>query len=88
MMYKNGTLDIARNKEQFDVEWHDGVIHRNSLYLRGDKITSYFSEVSIGDVIKSLNYQGVLETGKTNLTKQISALSGMRFYVIPLHHLD
>lgn len=82
-LYKNGYLTIAEEAKSFNEKEYDGVIHRNCIYLRGEKIEKYFPETSISDIADSLISQGVLETGKRNRTKQISALKGMRFYAIP-----
>ena len=87
-LYKEGQLSIAQGIESFDKERDDGVMHKDSLYLRGDKLAVYFPEADISTIVEDLAAQGVLEAGKKNRTKQISALKGMRFYVIPLEYLD
>ncbi len=87
-LYKDGQLSIAQGIETFDKERDDGVIHNKSLYLRGDKLSVYFPQADISDIVDELESKCVLELGKKNRTKQISALGGMRFYVIPLVYLS
>lgn len=87
-LYRNGQLLVADSHVRFNKEVHTGVIHNNCLYLRGNKILAYFPAVSITDIANELISQGVLETGKTSHTKQISSLGGMRFLVIPLKYLE
>lgn len=86
-LYKEGRLSIASSVEYFEEDKHDGVIHRNRLYLRGDKLITYFPETNMQEIVDALVSQGVLEIGKNNRTKQISALKGLRFYVIPLKYV-
>lgn len=86
-LYKNGKLSVADSIKSFDKDFNDGVIHNNSIYLRGEKLSRYFPKADISDIIDELVSQGVLEVGKRNCTKQISALRGLRFYVIPLEYL-
>ena len=83
-LYKSKQFIIAKNSALFQKEIHDGVIHRNKLYLRGESFSKYFPNDNYEDVIQELVLQGVIEIGKTTYTKQISALKGLRFYVIPL----
>lgn len=86
-LYNNGQLSIADSIKSFDKEINDGVIHKNSLYLRGDKLSGYFPEAEISDIVDELVSLEVLEIGKSSRTKQISALRGLRFYVVPLRYL-
>lgn len=87
-LYKTGQMFIASDTETFDKEQHDGVLHRNRLYLRGDRVLTYFPESTMKDIADSLEAQGVLEVGKRSRTKQISGLNGLRFYVILLNYLS
>jgi len=86
--YKEGQLSVASSVECFNAERHDGVIHRNRLYLRGDKLNAFFPKFSISEIVDTLDAQGALEIGNGSRTKQIGALNGMRFYVIPLECLS
>ena len=88
MLYKSGQLSIAKDTLTFDKDRHDGLLYRNKLYLRGNKISVYFPESSINEIADSLVKQGALEIGKVSRTKQISRLKGLRFYVIPLSKLQ
>lgn len=88
MLYKTGQMSIAKNTETFDKEQHDGLLYRNRLCLRRDRLSAYFPDSTIGDIADSLEAQGALETGKKSRTKQINRLSGMRFYFILLHYLN
>lgn len=85
-LYKSGQLSVASCIDQFDVEVHDGLLHKNRLYFRRDKLLRYFPGSAIEDLVNALDAQGVLEKGEKNRTKQLSGLNGMRFYVIPLDH--
>ena len=67
------------------VNWGIG---RERLYLRREKLSVLFPLANIEEIADALEKQGVLETGKKNRTMQLSALNGMRFYVIPLHCLN
>ena len=87
-LYKNDRMSIANDDKQFDKNRHDGLRHNNRLYLRGDRLAAFFPSANIGEIAEVLESQGVLETGKDARTKQISSLSGMRFYVIPLRYLS
>lgn len=84
ILYKTKQMSIADDVETFDKELHDGVFHRNKLYLRGERVPVYFPGSTIEDIADSLEAQGALETGKKGRTKQISRLKGMRFYVVIL----
>lgn len=84
ILYKMKQMSIADDVETFDKELHDGVFHRNKLYLRGERVPVYFPGSTIEDIADSLEAQGALETGKKGRTKQISRLKGMRFYVVIL----
>lgn len=86
-LYKTGQMHIASDAKTFDKEVHDGLLHRNKLYLRGDRVSAYFPGAKIKDIADSLEAQGVLETGKSSRTKQVSGLKGLRFYVIPRYLL-
>lgn len=86
-LYRSGQMAIVGDVKQFDKEFHDGLLYRNRLYLRGDKVSTYFPNSTIEDIADSLEAQGVLETGTKSRTKQISCLNGMRFYVILLDYL-
>ncbi|HBA51126.1 MAG TPA: hypothetical protein DCZ91_25670 [Lachnospiraceae bacterium] len=83
-LYKNGQFSVADNVDSFNKALYDGVIHNNCLCLRREKLAGYFPEADIEDIVDELVSKGVLEVGKNNRTKQISALNGSRFYVIPL----
>ncbi len=87
VLYKTGQMQIASDAKTFDTEVHDGLLHRNGLYLRGERVSAYFPGAEIKDIADSLEAQGALETGKSSRTKQISSLKGMRFYVIPSYLL-
>lgn len=87
-LYNTGQISIASDTETFDKEQHDGLLHRNRLYLRRDRLPAYFPDSTIEDIAGSLEAQGALETGKKSRTKQINRLNGMRFYVILLRYLN
>lgn len=87
MLYKTGQMSIARDAGMFDKKLHDGLLHNNRLYLRGDRLSVYFPESTIEEIADSLEAQGALDAGKKSRTKQISSLNGMRFYVILLNYL-
>ena len=88
MLYNTGQMSIASDAETFDKELHDGLLHRNRLYLRGDRLSIYFPESTIEEIADSLEAQGALDAGRKSRTKQISSLNGMRFYVILLRYLN
>lgn len=85
-LYENGQMSIASNVEEFNIKLHDGLLYKNKLYLRGNKMLSYFPNSTLEDIADSLEAQGALEIGKKSRTKQISGLNGMRFYVILLNN--
>ena len=87
-LYTSGQLTIASDTKQFDERQHDGLLHRNRLYLRGNRLLAYFPGLTIEDIADALDDQGALETGTKARTKQISSLNGMRFYVIPISRLN
>lgn len=87
-LYRNNEISIAHSVKAFNKQLHDGVIHRDRLYLRREKLSVLFPMANIEEIADALEKQGVLETGKKSRTLQLSALNGMRFYVIPLHCLD
>lgn len=87
-LYRNNCFFIANDIEQFNVMKHDGLLHRNKFYIRSEKLSAYFPDADIDEIVSSLTEQGVLETGNGSRTKQISSLNGMRFYVIPLVNLN
>lgn len=87
-LYQDKKIIIANNTSQFDKKKHDGVVHRNCLYFRGDKLQRCFPHVSMDEIVAVLKSQDVLECGKVSNTKQINSLKGMRFYVIPLKYLE
>lgn len=87
-LYNTGQMSIATDVERFDKGLHDGLLYKNRLYMRGDKLLRYFPGVILEDIVDFLETQGVLEAGKKSRTKQISSLHGMRFYVILLNYLQ
>lgn len=87
-LYRNNEISIAYSVKAFNKQHHDGVIHRERLYLRREKLSVLFPLANIEEIADALEKQGVLETGKKSRTMQLSALNGMRFYVIPLRYLN
>lgn len=87
-LYRNNEISIAHSVKGFSKQHHDGVIHRERLYLRREKLSVLFPLANIEEIADALEKQGVLETGKKSRTMQLSALNGMRFYVIPLRYLN
>lgn len=86
-LYRSNEISIALNAKVFNKQQHDGVIHRKRLYLRREKLAAFFPSADIEEIADALEKQGALETGRKSRTMQLSALNGMRFYVIPLHCL-
>ena len=87
-LYRSNEIYIAQDAKAFNKQQHDGVIHRKRLYLRREKLAAFFPLVDIEEIADELEKQGALEIGKKSRTMQLSALNGMRFYVIPLHCLN
>jgi hypothetical protein len=87
-LYRGREISIAESEKQFDEKIHDGVLHRNALYLRRDALIKFFPKTDLSKIIEALISQKVLECGKRGTTKQISSLHGKRFYVIPLVYLE
>ena len=87
-LYEKGQFKIAENKDVFDVQGHDGLYHGEGLlYMRRERLSMYFPDEDIDDVVKELEKSGVLVKGIISRTKQISGLRGMRFYVLKLNQL-
>ena len=91
-IYKSGDFIVADNAKQYAHGYHDGIIHRNCLCFRGEKleqkVQQYSPDANIKDIADELSAIGALITGKDCLPKQISACGGKRFYFVPLSKLQ
>ncbi len=86
-LYRNGKFKIAGRVDEFDSDRHDGLLHNYCFYFRRECLKKFFQKVDPSEIINELSEQRILNEGTKDRTKQISALHGMRFYVIPLNKL-
>lgn len=86
-LYRNGKFKIAGRVDEFDSDRHDGLLHNYCFYFRRECLKNFFQKVDPSEIINELSEQRILNEGTKDRTKQISALHGMRFYVIPLNKL-
>ncbi len=87
-MYKGDCFIIADCTKLYIEGQHDGIIHKDCLWLRSKTLGEHFPTTSLADITASLLAQGALRTGKNSRTKQINGLKGKRFYAIPLNKLN
>lgn len=86
-LYRNGKFKVASRVDEFDPDRHDGLLHNYCFYFRRECLKKFFPKVDPSEIINELSEQRILKEGAKDRTKQISALHGMRFYVIPLSKL-
>lgn len=89
-MYKSKQFCLAKSKEKFNKEKHDGFEYGDCLCLRGEnlleKINKLIPTAKKKDVICALLSQKALKVGK-NRSIQIIGTNGIRFYAIKLKKL-
>lgn len=90
-LYHGKQFRVAKEKEDFDPEKHDGVIYYNCLCLRGKRLGKKLSKI-----IPNFDWQAckdtLLNSGALKLvghknTVQVDGLGGKRFYAIRLDKL-
>ena len=86
MWYKEESFDLAKNADR--LKGHDGIIHKDLLCLRSEKLIQKIQKVSptttLNDVRRALMAKGVLKLDGEGKGVQIGK---KRFYAIPLKKL-
>ena len=84
-------FSLVQNIKDFEAKEHDGVIHKDHLYIRRDnlmkKIKLYEPSADFDDILKRLKDQRALKTGKNSNSRQLGGGRGMRFYAIKIEKL-
>lgn len=88
-LHREQCFNISDSAKQFKRKIHDGVIHKDCLYFRKDKLMDkiyiYEPEAEFKDVIVDLKLKQALSTNKHGTSKQLhGAGTGLRFYAIKL----
>jgi len=90
-LYHEKQFRLVESVKDFDLEEHDGVIHKEYLCFRKDKlmakIHSVDSSAEFDDVLQDLKEQRAIRTGSGNNSRKIGGISS-RFYVIKLDMLQ
>jgi len=88
-LYKGNRFKLAPIKKEFDTEKHDGLIDKDLLCLRSDKllakIQKFFSTATLGDIKKALIEKNALKLDSENKNHKIGQ---KRFYGIKLDKLQ
>ena len=90
-LYRSGKFCVAKKKEDFKQNKHDGVIYYECLCLRGkmleQKIRDIDTSFNLDECIKDLLAKNALKLVEQKNTVQISGIGGKRFYAIRLDKL-
>ncbi|MDE7430588.1 MAG: hypothetical protein K2N34_01505 [Lachnospiraceae bacterium] len=89
-LYKSDSFRLAKSKEQFKLDKHDGLYHyEECVCLRGESLDKKIRKIIPGskreDVIKDLLDKNALKTVREKHSVQID---GLRFYAIKLEKLE
>lgn len=92
LMYRDQRFQLSNSAKRFNLEIHDGVIHKEHLYFRQDrlmdKVHLYEPEADFDEVILDLKWRQALKEGKRNTSRQLHGSGrGLRFYAIRLSKL-
>ena len=86
-LYQDKRFRLVGSAKDFEAKEHDGIIHKNHLYLRSNKlmarINTFEPFAEFDDVLEDLKSQQALKAGKDSNSKKIAG-SSLRFYAIKL----
>jgi len=88
-MFRTKRFQLVESVKDFVVKEHDGIIHKEHLYLRSDKlmkrIRTIESAAEFDEVLDCLKKHNALKTGPNSNSRQIHGCRrSLRFYVIKL----
>jgi len=91
-MYHDKRFVLVESIKDFELKEHDGVIRKDHLYLRGDKLMKKIRmvdpTVDFDDVLKNLKMHNALKPGNGSNSRQLNhGRRSVRFYVIRLAKL-
>jgi hypothetical protein len=90
-LYLDRRFCLAESPKDFEVKLHDGITHKEYIYLRQDrlvaKIRTFEPTAEFDDVLKSLKTQYALKTGGDSNSRKIAG-SRLRFYAVRLSMLQ
>ena len=91
-IYRTKRFKLVESVKDFEAKEHDGIIHKEHLYLRRDKLIKRIRAVEptadFDEVLTSLKKQDALKTGSKSNSRQIhGGRNNLRFYVIKLSKL-
>jgi hypothetical protein len=90
-LYLDRRFCLAGSPKDFEVKLHEGIIHKEHLYLRQDKlmakIRTFEPTAEFDDVLKSLKTQYALKTGRDSNSRKIAGCR-LRFYAVRLSMLQ
>jgi hypothetical protein len=92
-LFRTKRFQLVESVKDFVVKEHDGIIHKEHLYLRSDKlmkrIRTIESTAEFDEVLNCLKTHNALKTGSKSNSKQIhGGRRNLRFYVIKLAMLQ
>jgi len=91
-LYHDKQFALVRSVKDFEAREHDGVIHKDHLYLRRDgllkKIRVYEPSAEFDDALENLKMHQAIKTGRLSDSKQLhGGRRNLRFYAIKLGKL-
>ena len=91
-LYQDKQFSLVKNVKDFEAREHDGIIHKDHLYLRRDrllkKIRVYEPSAEFDDVLENLKMQQAIKTGRQSDSRQLhGGRRNLRFYVVKLSKL-
>jgi len=90
-LYLDKRLRLVKSSKDFVINEHDGIVHKNHLYLRSNKLMSHIRSLDntaeLNNVLNYLDSQGALHTGKDSKSRKIAG-SKLRFYVLRIAKLQ
>ena len=86
-LYHDKRFRLVESIKDFEAKEHDGIIHKDHLYLRREKLMTklraFEPSAEFDDVLKNLKEQQALRIGKDSHSRKIGG-SRLRFYAVKL----
>jgi len=87
-IYREKRFKLADGPKNFDKDEHDGIGHKDHVYLRKDKLMKRIKAVEptaeFDEVVAYLKSQNALKMNKGSSSRQINGCGGLRFYAIKI----
>ena len=92
-MLRTKRFKLAESIKDFEIKEHDGIIHKEHLYLRREKMMNRIRAIEpaadFAEVLDSLDRQGAFKPGKDSKSRQVhGGRRNLRFYAVKLAKLQ